>query len=236
MATVLPTSSIAAVEPQVPSAVMESATPSNPLEQRVVLYNVSWETYERLVEEIQNPGTRLIYDEGVLEIVSPRETHDRFKELLGSLLEVLTEELNMPRRSTGQTTWRRKAKKKGIEADKSYYLTSAPKVLGKREVDLSKDPPPDLAIEVENTTSSVDQLAIYAALGVAEVWRYDGEHLTIHALQSNGQYAEQAASRYFPKVAIDKAVEWLGKCDELDETAWVKEFRRWVRENLVQPR
>jgi Uma2 family endonuclease len=234
MATVLPP--IVERTPAVSIAPTTSPPIPTPLEQRVVLYNVSWETYERLVEEIENPGTRLTYDEGVLEIVSPRETHDRFKELMGCLLDVLTEELDMPRRSTGQTTWKKKAKKKGVEADKSYYLTSAPKVRGKREVDQAKDPPPDLAIEVENTTSALDRLAIYATLGVAEVWRYDGEELTIHALQPDGQYAEQATTQFFPQAAIAKMVEWIAKCDEMDETAWVKEFRRWVRENLVQAR
>ena len=80
------------------------------------------------------------------------------------------------------TTWRRIAKEKGLEADQSYYLINAPKVRGKREVDLVIDPPPDLAIEVENTASSVHQLGIYAALGIPEVWRFDGEELTILAL------------------------------------------------------
>lgn len=233
MATVLPSNAkaIPAVVP-VPSQSGES----QPLEQRVVLYNVSWDTYERLVEEINNPGTRLLYDEGLLEIMSPRERHDRFKELIGILVEVVTEELGMTRRSTGSTTWRRKAKKKGIEADSSYYLTSAPKVRGKREVDLKSDPPPDLAIEVENTTSALNQLRIYAALGVPEIWRYDGENLAIHTLQRSGRYAEQKHSQFFPKEATDKMVEWIGKCDDFDETQWVKEFRRWVRENLVKAR
>jgi Uma2 family endonuclease len=234
MATVLPTSAGQATEAVVPPAA-ESAQ-HLPLEQRAVLYNVSWDTYERLVDEINNPGTRLLYDEGLLEIMWPRERHDRFKELLGRLLEALTEELVMTCRSTGSTTWKRKAKKRGIEADRSYYLTSAPKVRGKPEVDLKSDPPPDLAIEVENTSSSIDQLGIYAALGVPEVWRYDGESLTIHALQQKGNYAEQTQSQFLPPAATAKMVEWLGKCDDFDETDWVKQFRQWVRENLVKAR
>jgi Uma2 family endonuclease len=234
MATVLPTSTGQATEAAVPLATHTRDT--QPLEQRVVLYNVSWDTYERLVEEINNPGTRLLYDEGLLEIMSPRERHDRFKELIGILVEVVTEELGMTRRSTGSTTWRRKAKKKGIEADRSYYLTSAPKVRGKPEVDLKSDPPPDLAIEVENTSSAIDQLAIYATLKVSEVWRYDGETLTIHVLQNNKTYVEQNQSQFFPQEATAKMVEWISKCDEFDEVDWVKEFRRWVRENLVKPR
>jgi Uma2 family endonuclease len=234
MATVLPPKS------EVPTDSPVNLLPPDieaPLEQRVLLRNVSWETYERLIEEIDNPGTRMRYDEGLLEIMSPRERHERFNELLGRLLQVVTEELNMTCRSTGSTTWRRKKKKKGLEADNSYYLANAPKVRGKPEVDLTVDPPPDLAIEVENTSSAVDQLAIYAALSVPEVWRFDGEKLIIHALQAEGQYIEQSQSQFFSQLATDKMVEWIGKCDEADdETAWIKEFRRWVRENLVKSR
>jgi Uma2 family endonuclease len=231
MATVLPSSSGQTTE--VPVALPSSAI-EPPLEQRILLRNVSWDTYERLVEEIENPGTRLLYDEGFLEIMSPRERHDRFKELLGRLVEIVAEELGMTLRSTGSTTWKRKWKKKGLEADKSYYLTNAPKVRGKPEVDLTVDPPPDLAIEVENTSSAIDQLGIYAALGVPEVWRFDGEKLTIHSLQQKGHYSETAESRFLPAAALPKMVEWVGKSDEFDEIVWMKEFRRWVRENLVK--
>jgi Uma2 family endonuclease len=235
MATVLPSSAGQATEAPVP--LPSQSIDAAPLEDRVLLRNVSWDTYEKLVEEINNPGTRLAYDEGLLEIISPRERHDRFKELLGSLVEVVTEELGMTRRSTGSTTWRRQAKAKGLEADKSYYLTSAPKVRGKQEVDLTVDPPPDLAIEVENTSSAIDQLGIYTALGVPEVWRFDGEKLTIHSLQAQGHYAEQSRSRFVSQEASAKMVEWIGTCDEGDdETAWIKVFRRWVRENLVKAR
>ena len=234
MATVLPSSAGQATEVVVPHS--SETGQMQPLEERAVLYNVSWDTYERLVEEINNPGTRLLYDEGLLEIMSPRERHDRYKKLIGCLVEVVTEELGMTRRSTGSTTWKRTAEKKGIEADESYYLTSAPQVRGKQEVDLQSDPPPDLAIEVENTSSAIDQLAIYAALGVPEVWRFDGETLTIHALQGNGGYAEQSQSQFLPHEATIKMVEWIDKCDEFDETQWVKDFRRWVRENLVKAR
>lgn len=232
MATVVRASDVHATEsPLLPAPVIEA-----PLEQRVLLRNVSWETYERLVEEIDNPGTRLRYDVGLLEIMSPRERHERFNELLGRLVQVLTEELDMTCRSTGSTTWRRKAKKKCLEADQSYYLTSASRVRGKREVDLAIDPPPDLAIDVENTASAVDQLGIYAALGIPEVWRFDGEQLTIHSLRANGQHSEQSQSQFFSQQATAKMVEWIGKCDESDEIVWVKEFRRWVRENLVKSR
>lgn len=231
MAAVLPTSDSQTAEAIVRAASQADAT--NSLESRVVLYNVSWNTYERLTEEIRNPGTRLLYEEGTLEIMSPSERHDRFKELIGRLVEVVIEELDMPCRSTGSTTWKQRTIGKGLEADKSYYLTSAPQVRGKLEVDQGRDPPPDLAIEIENTSSAVNQLGIYSALGVPEVWRFDGKTLTILALRS-GRYKEQTRSQFLPLAATIKIVEWMAKCDELDETVWIKQFRGWVRENLVK--
>jgi Uma2 family endonuclease len=233
MATIDPhTASAVPVIP--PSGIPHQNTRNEPFEWRILLNNVSWETYERLSEEIDNPGTRLTYDDGRLEIMSPLEGHERYKELLGQLVEVLTEELAMPRRATGSTTWRQIAKKKGLEADKSYYLANLQKVRKKKKIDLAVDPPPDLAIEVENTRSSVNQLDIYSSLGVPEVWRFDGDELHIHGLQSDGSYSEQDSSRYFPKTATEKMVEALIEYDDDDDTAWIKRFRQWVRDNLVK--
>lgn len=235
MATILPSNVGQASEVEVPLSSQPSESP--PLEQRVTLYNVSWDTYERLVAEIDNRSVRLAYDRGALEIMSPiSQSHERFKKLLALLLEVLTEELGIPRRSLGATTWKRRELKKGIEADECYYLTSEPTIRGKEVIDLAVDPPPDLAIEVENTISAIEKLGIYSALGVPEVWRFDGQDLKILALQSNGEYAEQANSKFFPPAGLTKALEWIQQRNETDEITWIKEFRRWVRENLVKSR
>ncbi len=217
-----------------PSGIPHQNRSVEPLEWRTLLNNVSWETYERLSEEIDNPGTRLSYDDGRLEIMSSLEGHERYKELLGQLVDALTEELGMPRRTTGSTTWRQIAKKKGLEADKSYYLANQPKVRKKKLIDLAVDPPPDLAIEIENTRSAINQLETYSLLGVPEVWRFDGQELRIHVLQSNGTYIEQDTSRFFAKTVTDKIVEALVEYDDDDDTAWIKRFRQWVRDNLVK--
>jgi Uma2 family endonuclease len=126
--------------------------------------------------------------------------------------------------------------KQGLEADECYYLTSEPLIRSKRIIDLTIDPPPDLAIEVENTVSAVDKLGIYATLKVPEVWRFDGEKLKIFALRADGTYEEKPTSAYFPAAASTNVAQWLEKCETMDETSWVKEFRRWVRENLTRAR
>jgi Uma2 family endonuclease len=235
MATIDPLTTAAV--PVLPSSGVAHQIPSVELfEWRILLNNVSWETYERLLAEIENPGTRLTFDSGTLEIMSPiSQRHERLKSLLSCLIDVLTVELEIPRRTLGSTTWKRRDLEKGIEADQCYYLTTEPIIRKKKEIDLSIDPPPDLAIEIENTVSAIDKLIIYALLRVTEVWRFDGEVLQILALQDNREYVSQDHSRFFPKAATDMMVQFIeGPGADEEETAWIKRFRQRVRDNLVK--
>ncbi len=235
---------MATIDPHTAAAVTVLSSPGvthqdtsgEPFEWRVLLNNVSWETYERLVAEIENPGIRLTFDRGTLEIMSPiSQRHERLKCLLSCLIDVLTVELDMPRRTLGSTTWKRRDLEKGIEADQCYYLTTEPIIRKKKEIDLSIDPPPDLAIEIENTVSAIHKLDIYAELQVTEVWRFDGDVLQFLALQDNRQYVAQDHSRFFPKAATDMMIQFIdGPGADEEETAWIKRFRQWVRDNLVK--
>jgi Uma2 family endonuclease len=234
MASVLPTSAGQTTDVVVRSASQGGET--QPLEQRLVLYNVSWDTYERLSAEIDNRGARLTYDKGVLEIMTISPRHEYFKTLFRRLFEAITEELRLPCCGFGSTTWRSRALEKGLEPDECYYLANEPKVRGKKDLDLSTDPPPDLAIEVENTQTVVDRLGIDAALGIGEVWRFDGEELIVLSLQPDSTYTQQAGSNLIPADALRAIVEWVGKPMEIDQSAVIFEFRHWVRENLVKAR
>jgi Uma2 family endonuclease len=235
MATIDPLTA-AAVPVVTPPRAASPGKTLEPWEHRTVLTNVSWDTYERLVGEVENPGKRFTFDNGVLEIMSPiSHRHEMYKSLLASQIEALTEELRIPRRSLGGATWLRKDLDKGLEADECYYLTSAPKVRGKLQIDLTVDPPPDLAVEVENTSSAIDKLGIYALLGIPEVWRFDGETLTILRFGDDRQYSQQPSSVFFPAQAIPAIVRFLTEEDLGDETQWCIRFRQWVRDNLVKP-
>jgi Uma2 family endonuclease len=230
MATIIPSTSDGYVG--IPTATPALLAARAPLEQRVVLYDVSWTTYLQLLAETDIRGTRFAFNRGTLEIISPSYLHERFKKLFARLIETLTAELKIPISSAGSTTWNRAELEKGLEPDECYYLVNEVRIRGKDELDLSVDPPPDLAIEVENTLSALDKLQIYAALGIPEVWRYDGEKLLILSLQGDAQYIEHKSSKYFPATATAKIVEWISKRNEFDETTWENEFRRWVRDNL----
>ena len=205
-------------------AVVESETTGH-----VVLYPVSWPTYKALVAEVDCPGTRFTYDRGTLEIRSPSYRHERFKKLLCRMIHTLTEELWIPIRSDGSTTWMSDARQQGLEPDECYYVANEPRVRGRKEIDLAVDPPPDLAVEVEISARSIDKMPLYAALGVPEIWRYDGKTLQVEQLQPDGTYARRDRSTAFPFLPLEELARFLDRRDTTDETTWIRSFRTWVQ-------
>lgn len=149
-------------------------------EERVVLPNVSWETYERLLSDhVEASAPRFTFDRGRLEIMSPSSEHEEYKQALTLLVEELADGLGMDIRNLGSTTFKRSQLERGFEADACFYVQSAEAMRGKTPIDPAVDPAPDLVIEVEITTSTLNKLAIYAAFRVPEVWRYNGAKLVV---------------------------------------------------------
>ncbi|HEV3339351.1 MAG TPA: Uma2 family endonuclease [Pirellulales bacterium] len=197
-------------------------------EQRVVLHGVSWHTYKALLDDMESSAVRLTYDRGRLEMMSPSRDHERFKTLIGRIIEIFTEELDIPMQAGGSTTWRKEDLQRGLEADECYYIQHEPQICQRDVIDLSVDPPPDLAVEVEIGHSILDKLAVYAALRVPEIWRYDGELLRVCLLQPDGTYAETARSLNLPQLAPQQVAYFLGLRHTTRETQWARTFRRWV--------
>ena len=198
-------------------------------ETRVILSNVSWATFEALVAEADQHGTRFAYDRGILEIMSPSKEHEWYHRLLGRLVEAFTMERNIPIQSTGAATLKSQMKDRGLEPDGSYYITNEPQVRGCEDLDLARDPPPDLAIEVEISNSAIDKLAIYGDLGVLEVWFYDGESLQLHVLQPDGTYETKTRSSELPQLTTEILEGFLARRHESDETTWIRSFHEWAR-------
>lgn len=204
-----------------------------PFERRFVLQRVRWETYEALLKDLEDSNVRLTYDRGRLEFMAPAPIHEANKKGLGRLIETMTEALNRPIRSGSSTTFRQKLKKRGLEPDECYWLEHEPEIRGKTVIDLDLDPPPDLAIGIENTKSAVDKLAVYAALGFPEVWRYNGEAIRVFRLQADGTYLCLGQSPHFPVLALTDLVRFLRMPNTIDETTWIRGFRAWVLETLA---
>jgi Uma2 family endonuclease len=130
-------------------------------------------------------------------------------------------------------TFRRKRKQRGLEPDECYWIANEPAVRGKYKFDFRVDPPPDLVVEVDVTSSSLDRMSIYAVLGVPEVWRFDGRTMTFNELRSNGKYAAIADSKSFPGVSNSDVQGFLAQHQQLDETSVIRQFRAWVRQRVV---
>ena len=206
-------------------------TVKTPAEQRVVLHNIGWDTYDRLLADHENNSApRLTYDRGELEIMSPSPEHEKFNRRIAQLVLAVAEELNIEAEDLGSTTFRREDLERGFEPDSCFYIQNEEQVRSKDRIDLAVDPPPDLVIEIDITSPSFSKLPIYAQIGVPEVWRYDGERMTILVLEGS-DYAETAESIVLPPVTSNVLTDFVEKSKSMKRTAWLEVVREWSREN-----
>jgi Uma2 family endonuclease len=202
----------------------------------MLLRNVSWRFYESFLSEVASTQRLyLTYDRGNLEIMPPSPFHERYKTILARFVEQLTLELDIPIVSGGSTTFRREDLKRGLEPDECYYVQHEADVRETQEVDLTRDPPPDLVIEMDYTRHVIDRLGVYAALGVPEVWRYDLRRLEVLHLNAEGKYVPGATSLAFPFLPMVEVERFLLRRTTTAETPLVRQFRDWVREKLAKP-
>ncbi|MBA2277641.1 MAG: Uma2 family endonuclease [Chloroflexia bacterium] len=206
-------------------------------EQRVTLNNVSWTTYESLLaDHVDSSVPHFAYDQGMLEIVSPSTGHEETNRTLAMLVEVIAEELLINVRNVGSMTFKREDILRGFEPDTSFYIQSAPRVAGKVQLDAAVDPPPDLVIEIDVTSSSLNKLSIYAQMGIPEVWRYlpESDQVSILRLEE-GAYAALNESPAFPSLTPDDLVRLVVASRSLQRIDWLKNVRAWVRAREVAP-
>ncbi|MBW4613371.1 MAG: Uma2 family endonuclease [Desmonostoc vinosum HA7617-LM4] len=208
------------------------ATP--PMEgSRLVLYDISWEMYEKLLEVFaEHPTPRITYYQGTLELMTPLPEHERYSWTLGRLVIVLSEELGLEILGLKSTTWRSKPKAAGKEADECFYIQNEALMRGKLKIDLKVDPPPDLVIEIDVTNLSIDKMAIYEALKMPEVWRFNQGKLTVNILTDAG-YMQSETSLAFGLFPIKELVRFIQPDSEKGENARLQEFRKWVRSQLT---
>ncbi|MBD2538462.1 Uma2 family endonuclease [Coleofasciculus sp. FACHB-SPT36] len=205
---------------------------STPAEQRTLLPNISWETLEALlIETGEDRGWRFAYDGSTLELMTPLFEHENPKIQFDRLIFALAEELQIEIKSAGSTTLKRKIANRGIEPDNCYYIQNEPAVRGKQKLDLETDLPPDLAIEIDITSSSVNKFEIYSALGVTELWRYNGRDLKFYQL-TEGKYIECEYSIAFPIVSVTEISNFIEQSKTMGEIALLKSFRAWVRQKI----
>lgn len=197
----------------------------------VVLHDVSWSFYERFLKETEEKSkVRHAYDDGELELMTPAQFyHENSKKLVARMIETMCDEFSLPLASAGSLLLKRKQLRKGIEPDECYYIANAEKVRGRRRVHQGQQPPPDLALEIDDTSTSLDRMSIYAALGVPELWRLTLGGLKLYLLRQ-GRYREVKESPHFPGMHADELNRFLRQAQGHDETQWIRAFRSRIRE------
>ncbi|MGC8638989.1 MAG: Uma2 family endonuclease [Isosphaeraceae bacterium] len=214
-------------------ATVETETRVAPGESRVVIRDVGWQGYETLLNLVGDQPVRITYDRGDVELMSPLLKHERNRSLLGLLVRILTAELRIPRMSAGATTLKREDLDRGLEADESFYFWDLSRISDPDNLNLEVDPPPDLAIEIEITRSVLNRLGIYGALRVAEIWRFNGSTVRILLLRQDGSYEESSVSKALPWITLEEIQRFVAQEASLDESQWIRSFRRWVRETVL---
>jgi Uma2 family endonuclease len=220
---------------------MATVTPirSKPAEgdQCVVLRDIGWAGYSTMLRLRGERGVpRMVYLDGDLYLMSPSFPHERLKERLGDLVKAITMILEIPSVTTAQTTFRRRKKRGGVEADHSFYIVNEGRIRGKDRINLRVDPPPDLAIEAVYSHDADAAVEVHRRLGVPEVWVCDQFGLTILVRQPDGHYAESPASAAFPFLTAAEVSDWVHRPQSVAESEWLRDVHRWVSETLAARR
>lgn len=198
-------------------------------ETRILLENISWQTFKAMLADMgSGRNTRLAYDNGTVEIMTALMPHESSNRFIEGIIVVLCEELGLEFRRSGSLTLTRDELKQGGEPDSSYYIQNEALVRDKENIDLEKDPPPDLVLEVEYSRPRVDKFRIYSAIAVPEFWRFNGTALRIYTL-SNGEYSEVELSPTFGSVPVREIPRFLQDAKKNGEMATTRAFRTWVK-------
>ncbi len=195
--------------------------------QKVFLHDVSWEEFETILEELgEHRASRMAYDNGTVEIMTPLPEHEYAKELIGDLIKALLEELDIDFVTLGSTTFKNQTMMKGIEPDQCFYIRHEQDIRGMKRIDLTIDPPPDLAIEIDITSRT--HVSIYAALGVPELWRYSNGQLQVYVLRG-GKYEASSTSPTFPGLSVCDVMPQYLELSQLEgRNQTMRAFRQWV--------
>lgn len=203
------------------------------LEERVTLNDVSWDFYQSMLREIGDEHVRLTFDQGRLEIMSPSGFYEDIKKIIARLIEAYADLLEINVQGYGSTTFAREDLQKGLEPDECYYIANATAMIGKKRFDLTIDPPPDLAIEVDLSPPGVAKQPIYAAMGVPEIWRYDGRRLIcMHRVSepaTGARYVPAEKSLSFPQLSLTEMGRLIEVALARGQSAAVRELRQGLK-------
>ncbi|MCT7954916.1 Uma2 family endonuclease [Laspinema palackyanum] len=199
----------------------------------LILPNIRWQTYEALLLDLQDRGgVRVAYDQGTLEIMAPSEEHEGYSISIHNFIVILADELGLNLRQLGSTTLKKEDIQRGLEPDQCYYIQNEPRVRSKLKIDLSVNPPPDLVVEVDITSGSLNKFPIYQSLKIPEIWRYRRRGLEIFELQGE-EYVQRDFSPTFSPISVTTVIpEFIQKSPSMGEMVALRAFRTWVKAQL----
>jgi len=190
---------------------------------------VSWDDYEQLLAELGDDyHVRVSYHDGCLEIMSPLPAHEEFAEVIRYIVRDMTRTLGMKLEARGSMTMRSAWHSKGAEPDTCFYIQNAQRIIGKRSLDFTVDPPPDIVVEIDVTNASHLKFPIYAALGVPEIWRYYGQTVFFYTL-TDAEYGATTHSRAFPFLPSPVLAQWIEQSKLEGQDAALDAVQTWMR-------
>lgn len=196
----------------------------------LILQHVAWDEYEQLLDDLaERPNLRLSYDRGRLEVMTPLAEHEAYARFIDDVVRVIADARGLLLEKRGSTTWKRRAIARGVEADACYYVVGASRIIGKRTIDLDVDPPPDLVVEIDITNESVGKHPTYAALGMREIWQYNGDEVVFLELVDAG-YRAVFESISFPGVTPAMLAAALAESARDGQTAALQTLRQRLRQ------
>jgi Uma2 family endonuclease len=199
--------------------------------QSLRLGNVNWAQFKDILADLgEHRAARIAYDNGILEIMVPLTDQEDSKEIIGDLIKAVLEELNTEFRALGSTTFERQSTLKAIEPDQCFYIQNEATIRGKRRIDLSVDPPPDLALVID--LAARIQVKTYEALAVPELWHFSRQGLSIYVLKA-GKYEAAEESSISLKLPLQEVIPYcLEQSRTLGRNTVIRDFRAWVRDML----
>ncbi|PYS73977.1 MAG: hypothetical protein DMF69_03240 [Acidobacteria bacterium] len=199
----------------------------------LILTDVSWEDYDQLLTDLgATSALKITYDRGRLEVMSPSQKHERFKEIIARIVYLIADEMDIPIESLGSTTYKQEWLARGVEPDACFYVQNAAKIIGSESLDLRACPPPDIVVEIDIADDSKSKLSIYAEMGVPELWRYDEHQFFVYRLERN-LYVEMPVSLSFPLLTTQLLAQLLEQSKTEGQSATLRSLREWIHHHKV---
>jgi Uma2 family endonuclease len=199
-----------------------------PADSVLIQHGISWDEYEELLDSVGEASSlHISFDDGTLQIMTLSQKHEMYSTLIERIVSLLSVTLRIKVLFYGSATMKKRHERKGVEPDACFYVQNATLVGTKKEIDFNVDPPPDVVVEVDLHHESLAKFPIYAALGVPEVWRYDGDLLTIYQLRTE-QYVASEASQSLPVLTSAVLTEFLARSPKQDQYDILLAFEEWL--------